>query len=247
MIILKTEKELAIMAKAGRIAGECLLRLGEMVKPGLRTIDLDRAAEEFIRSKGAIPTFKGYMGFPGSICASKNEVVVHGVPGETILEEGDIISIDVGATFQGFVGDTAATFPVGEVSPDAKKLIEVTKDALNKGIAAALVGAHIGDIGCAIEGFVKEHGYSVVKDYAGHGVGRSMHEDPMVPNYGRLGTGPALRKGMVIAIEPMVNAGGSDVITFPDMRVITRDRSCSGHFEHTVAITEKGPVCLTLV
>ncbi|MGI6163556.1 MAG: type I methionyl aminopeptidase [Bacillota bacterium] len=247
MIILKTEEELAIMAKAGRIAGECLLRLGEMIRPGLRTIDLDRAAEEFIRAKGALPTFKGYMGFPGSICASKNEVVVHGVPGDTVLEEGDIISIDVGATFQGFVGDTAATFPVGKVSPQAQRLIDVTRQSLDKGIEAAITGAHLGDIGHAVEGYVKQFGYSVVRDYAGHGVGRSMHEDPMVPNYGRPGIGCTLRNGMVIAIEPMVNAGGSQVITYPDMRVVTRDGSWSAHFEHTVAITGKGPVRLTLV
>jgi methionyl aminopeptidase len=247
MIILKTDDEMAIMAKAGRIARECLLRLGEMVKPGVRTIDLDRFAEEFIRSKGALPTFKGLYGFPATICTSKNEVVVHGVPGDTILEEGDIISIDVGATYQGFVGDTAATFPVGEVSPDALKLIEVTREALERGIDQAVVGARIGDVGHAIESYVKQHGFSVVKDYAGHGVGRSMHERPTVPNYGRPGTGPLLRKGMVIAIEPMVNAGGSAVVTFPDMHVVTRDGSWSAHFEHTVAITEKGPVCLTVV
>jgi len=196
MIILKTDDEMAIMAKAGRIARECLLRLGEMVKPGVRTIDLDRFAEEFIRSKGALPTFKGLYGFPATICTSKNEVVVHGVPGDTILEEGDIISIDVGATYQGFVGDTAATFPVGEVSPDALKLIEVTREALERGIDQAVVGARIGDVGHAIESYVKQHGFSVVKDYAGHGVGRSMHERPTVPNYGRPGTGSLLRKGM---------------------------------------------------
>lgn len=247
MIILKTDEEIAIMAKAGRIAAECLLRLGEMVRPGIRTIELDRAAEEFIRSKGALPTFKGLYGFPATICASKNEVVVHGTPGDEVLEEGDIISIDVGATYQGFVGDTAATFPVGEVSPEARKLIDVTREALQRGIAQAVVGAHVGDIGHAIETYVRQHGFSVVKDYAGHGVGRSMHESPSVPNFGKPGTGPLLRKGMVIAIEPMVNAGGSEVITFPDMRVVTRDGSWSAHFEHTVAITERGPVCLTMV
>ncbi|HHY12840.1 MAG TPA: type I methionyl aminopeptidase [Firmicutes bacterium] len=247
MIILKTDRELAIMAKAGQIARECLLRLGAMISPGVKTFELDRAAEEFIRSKGALPTFKGLYGFPATICTSKNEVVVHGVPGDTVLEEGDIISLDVGATFQGFVGDTAATFPVGKVSPDALKLIDVTRESLNRGIAQAVAGSHIGDVGHAIEGYVKEHGFSVVKDYAGHGVGRSMHESPTVPNYGKPGMGPLLRKGLVIAIEPMVNAGGSEVITFPDMSVVTRDGSWSAHFEHTVAITEEGPVCLTMV
>jgi methionyl aminopeptidase len=247
MIILKTDEEIAIMAKAGRIARECLLRIGEMIKPGVRTVELDRAAEDFIRSRGALPTFKGLYGFPATVCTSKNEVVVHGTPGDEILEEGDIIAIDVGATYQGFVGDTAATFPVGEVSPDALKLIDVTREALERGIRQAVLGNHVGDIGHAIETYVKAHGFSVVKDYAGHGVGRSMHEGPSVPNYGKPGRGPMLRKGMVIAIEPMVNAGGSDVITFPDMRVVTRDGSWSAHFEHTVAITEKGPVCLTMV
>jgi methionyl aminopeptidase len=247
MIILKIDEEIAIMAKAGRIARECLLRIGEMIKPGVRTVELDRAAEDFIRSRGALPTFKGLYGFPATVCTSKNEVVVHGTPGDEILEEGDIIAIDVGATYQGFVGDTAATFPVGEVSPDALKLIDVTREALERGIRQAVLGNHVGDIGHAIETYVKAHGFSVVKDYAGHGVGRSMHEGPSVPNYGKPGRGPMLRKGMVIAIEPMVNAGGSDVITFPDMRVVTRDGSWSAHFEHTVAITEKGPVCLTMV
>jgi methionyl aminopeptidase len=247
MIILKTDEEIAIMAKAGRIARECLLRIGEMIKPGVRTVELDRAAEDFIRSRGALPTFKGLYGFPATVCTSKNEVVVHGTPGDEILEEGDIIAIDVGATYQGFVGETAATFPVGEVSPDALKLIDVTREALERGIRQAVLGNHVGDIGHAIETYVKAHGFSVVKDYAGHGVGRSMHEGPSVPNYGKPGRGPMLRKGMVIAIEPMVNAGGSDVITFPDMRVVTRDGSWSAHFEHTVAITEKGPVCLTMV
>jgi len=247
MIILKTDEEIAVMAKAGRIARECLLRIGEMVRPGVKTKDLDRFAEDFIRSQGALPTFKGLYGFPATICTSKNEVVVHGVPGETLLEEGDIIAIDVGATYQGFVGDTAATFPVGEVSPEALKLIEVTRKALELGIEQAVVGNRIGDIGHAIETYVRRHGYSVVKDYAGHGVGRSMHEGPTVPNYGRPGTGALLRKGMVIAIEPMVNAGGSAVVTFPDMHVVTKDGSWSAHFEHTVAITENGPVCLTVV
>jgi methionyl aminopeptidase len=232
---------------AGQIAGQCLAMVGEMIRPGVCTRDLDRAAEDFIRSRGAIPTFKGYNGFPCSLCTSINEVVVHGVPGDSRLEEGDIIAIDVGATFQGFVGDTAATFPVGAVSGDALQLIRITKEALYTGIEAAQAGAHIGDIGHAIEGFVRKHGYNVVKEYAGHGVGRSMHEDPIVPNYGRPKTGPVLRPGMVIAIEPMVNIGGSEVITYPDMHVVTRDGSLSAHFEHTVAITEEGPVRLTEV
>ncbi|HHW18365.1 MAG TPA: type I methionyl aminopeptidase [Firmicutes bacterium] len=247
MIILKTDEEIEIMAKAGRIAGECLLVLRDMLRPGITTKELDKAAEEFIRKCGAIPTFKGYMGFPATICTSRNEVVVHGIPDETILEEGDIISIDVGATYMGFVGDTAATFPVGRVSREAERLMEVTREALSRGIAAVREGARLGDIGYAIESYVKKHGYSVVRDYAGHGVGRNMHEDPSVPNYGQPGTGPVMRKGMVIAIEPMVNAGGSEVITYPDLHVVTRDGSLSAHFEHTVAVTGEGARLLTLV
>ncbi len=247
MIVLKTQEDLSIMRMAGQIAGECLAMVGEMIRPGICTQDLDKAAEDFIRSRGAIPTFKGYNGFPCSLCTSINEVVVHGVPGEERLQEGDIISIDVGATFKGFVGDTAATFPVGEVSKEALRLIQVTKEALYTGIQAAQPGAHVGDIGYAIERFVRGQGYNVVKEYAGHGVGRAMHEDPLVPNYGNRKQGAILRPGMVIAIEPMVNIGSSEVITYPDMHVVTKDGSLSAHFEHTVAITEEGPVCLTEV
>jgi len=247
VIILKSDQEIEIMAKAGRIAGECLLYVGEKIRPGITTRELDKAAEEFIRKRGAIPTFKGYMGFPATICSSINEVVVHGVPDDTVLEEGDIISIDVGATFQGYIGDTAATFPVGKVSKEAQKLIDVTKEALYRGISVVREGARIGGIGFAVENFVKQFGYSVVRDYAGHGVGRNMHEDPSVPNYGEPDSGPILRRGMVIAIEPMVNAGGFEVITYPDMHVVTRDGSLSAHFEHTVAVGPEGARCLTMV
>jgi methionyl aminopeptidase len=247
MIVLKTDEEIEVMAKAGRIAGLCLSMLGSMVKPGVTTRQLDEAAEEFLRQQGAVPTFKGYMGFPASICASANDVVVHGIPDDTRLVEGDIISIDVGATFMDFVGDTAATFPVGKVSAEATRLMAVTKDSLFAGISAAREGAHLGDIGAAVEGVATQAGFGVVSDYAGHGVGRRMHEDPNVPNFGRRGTGPVLRRGMVLAIEPMVNAGGPDVISYPNMRVVTRDGSLSAHFEHTVAVTTEGPRPLTLV
>ncbi len=247
MVILKSDKEIEVMAQAGRIAGLCLKLLGSLVGPGITTGELDARAEDFIRSQGALPTFKGYNGFPASICASLNETVVHGIPGETRLQEGDIISIDVGATFRGFVGDTAATFAVGKVSPEAARLISCTQEALVKGVAAAKEGGYLGDIGHAVESHAAMFGYSVVRDYAGHGVGRKMHEDPCVSNFGAPGTGRLLRRGMVIAIEPMVNAGGPDVITYPDMRVVTRDGSLSAHFEHTVAITAEGPRCLTLV
>jgi len=247
MIVLKSDDEIEAMARAGRLAGLCLKMLGQMVGPGITTKELDEAAEEFIRSHGGVPTFKGYMGFPASICASPNNVVVHGIPDDTPLSEGDIISLDVGVTFEGFVGDTAATFPVGRVSRRAKELIEATQEALFAGIAAARPGNRIGDIGRAVEAVVRRHSFSVVRDYAGHGVGRDMHEDPSVPNFGLPGTGPLLRKGMVIAIEPMVNMGGSEVISYPNMRVVTRDGSWSAHFEHTVAITDDGPRALTLV
>ena len=247
MIVIKTDQEIELMAKAGQVAGACLKMLGSMVRPGVTTGELDAAAEDFIRRCGAVPTFLNYMGFPASICASRNDVVVHGIPDDAPLLDGDIISIDVGATLLGFVGDTAATFPVGKVSATARSLMEVTRESLFAGIAAAKEGAHLGDIGAAVEGVVRKAGFSVVMDYAGHGVGRRMHEDPSVPNFGAQGMGAALRRGMVIAIEPMVNAGRSEVISYPNMRVVTRDGSLSAHFEHTVAITASGPRPLTLV
>lgn len=246
MIVVKSPEEIDSMAKAGKVAGLCLKMLGGMVKPGVATRDLDKAAEDFIRKCGAFPTFQGYMGFPASICASLNEVVVHGIPDDTRLSEGDIISIDVGATLDGFVGDTAATFAVGKVTREAKHLMDVTREALMAGVAAAREGAHLGDVGHAVDSVARRNGCSVVEDYAGHGVGRRMHEDPSVPNFGMPGSGVLLRRGMVIAIEPMVNLGGPDVITFPNMRVVTKDGSLSAHFEHTVAITGEGPRCLTL-
>jgi methionyl aminopeptidase len=221
--------------------------LGSKVRPGITTAELDRMAEEFIRGMGAIPTFKGYSGFPASICTSVNDEVVHGTPDSRRLEEGDIISIDVGATLNGYVGDTAATFPVGEVSVLAERLIQATRESLYAGIAAAVEGNSVGDIGHAVESVARRYGFTVVRDYAGHGVGRKMHEDPSVPNFGIPGTGPVLRRGMVIAIEPMVNAGGHEVLTFRNMKVVTKDGSLSAHFEHTVAVTSKGPRCLTEV
>lgn len=247
MIVIKTDEEVEVMAKAGKIAGSCLSMLGSMVRPGITTRELDLAAEGFMRSCGAVPTFKGYGGFPASICTSINDVVVHGIPDDTRLVEGDIISIDVGATLMEFVGDTAATFPVGKVSAQARQLMDVTRDSLFAGISAAREGAHLGDVGAAVEGLVRKFGFSVVMDYAGHGVGHRMHEDPSVPNFGSWGVGPALRRGMVLAIEPMVNVGRPEVISYPNMRVVTKDGSLSAHFEHTVAVTAAGPRCLTLV
>lgn len=247
MIIPKSEEEIEIMREAGRIAAQCLKMLAGIIKPGVNTGELDSLAERFIRERGALPTFKGYLGFPGSICTSVNNVVVHGIPGDRKLREGDIISIDVGATYKGYVGDTAATFPVGQVSSVAEKLIRVTRESLMKAVHCVRPGATIGDIGFAVESYVRTFGFSVVRDYVGHGVGRSMHEDPPVPNFGRPGQGPVLREGYVIAIEPMVNEGTGDVITFPDLTVVTKDGKLSAHFEHTVAVTKEGARILTLV
>ncbi|MBE3519849.1 MAG: type I methionyl aminopeptidase [Firmicutes bacterium] len=247
MIIPKTEEEIEIMREAGRIAAQCLQMLAGVIKPGVTTGELDSLAERFIRERGALPTFKGYLGFPGSICTSVNNVVVHGIPGDRKLREGDIISIDVGATYKGYVGDTAATFPVGQVSPVAEKLIRVTRESLMRAVQCVRPGATVGDIGFAVESYVRTFGFSVVRDYVGHGVGRSMHEDPPVPNFGRPGEGPVLKEGYVIAIEPMVNEGTGDVITFPDLTVVTKDGKLSAHFEHTVAVTKEGARILTLV
>ena len=247
MIVLKSDSEIEAMAQAGRIAGLCLQMVGSMVAPGMTTRELDASAEDFIRKMGAAPTFKGYHGFPATICASVNEVVVHGTPDGTRLREGDIVSIDVGATYGGFVGDTAMTFPVGKISEEASRLLTATSEALALGIAQVRENGFIGDIGHAIYQHVRKYGFSVVREYAGHGVGREMHEDPSVPNFGSRGFGPRLKRGMVIAIEPMVNVGTWEVVTFPNMRVVTRDGSLSAHFEHTVAVTPEGPRCLTLV
>lgn len=247
MIIPKTQEEIEIMREAGRIAAQCLRMLADMIRPGVTTAELDSAAERFIRERGAVPTFKGYLGFPASICTSVNNVVVHGAPGPRELEEGDIVSIDVGATYKGYVGDTAATFPVGKVSSVAEKLLRVTAESLSRGIDAVRPGGTVGDIGFAVESHVRSFGFSVVREYVGHGVGRSMHEDPPVPNYGRPGEGPVLREGYVIAIEPMVNEGSGDVLTYPDLTVVTKDGKLSAHFEHTVAVVAGGAVILTLV
>lgn len=247
MIVLKSDSEIEAMAQAGRIAGLCLQMVGSMVAPGMTTRELDASAEDFIRKMGAAPTFKGYHGFPATICASVNEVVVHGTPDGTRLREGDIVSIDVGATYGGFVGDTAMTFPVGKISEEASRLLTATSEALALGIAQVRENGFIGDIGHAIYQHVRKYGFSVVREYSGHGVGRDMHEDPSVPNFGARGSGPLLKRGMVIAIEPMVNVGTWEVVTFPNMRVVTRDGSLSAHFEHTVAVTPEGPRCLTLV
>ena len=234
------------MARAGKVVRECLDILGKEVKPGITTGELDSLAEKFIRSKGGVPTFKGYRGFPGSICTSPNDMVVHGIPGKTRLRSGDILGVDVGVTMEGYIADAAMTFPVGEIAEDARRLLRVTEESLMRGIAQCKVGNRVGDISHAVQTHAEAHGYSVVQSMVGHGVGREMHEDPQVPNFGPPGQGPELREGMVLAIEPMVNAGGYQVEMGEDgWAIYTKDRSLSAHFEHTVAITNNGPRILT--
>jgi methionyl aminopeptidase len=247
MIILKSPREIEIMHEAGQIVYEVHQALAKAVVPGVTTGELDALAESLIRKAGGIPTFKGYHGFPASICASVNEEVVHGIPGKRKLQEGDVIAIDLGVTYKGYVGDSAYTHPVGNISPEARNLLDITRVALEKAIEQCYPGKRLGDIGHAVQAYAEAHGLGVVRDFVGHGVGASMHEDPQVPNFGTPGTGKELRPGMVIAIEPMVNAGTWEVKVLSDKwTVITADRRYSAHFEHTVAITEDGPVILTL-
>lgn len=248
MIIKKTPEEIEQMAEAGRLSAKVLREVGARVKPGVSTLELDRIAETLIRLEGGIPAFKGYGGFPGSICASINEQIVHGIPAQgIILQEGDIISIDTGATVKGWVGDNAWTFAVGKISPEKKRLLEVTEECMWAGIEAARPGNRLGDIGAAIQEIAEAAGYGVVREYVGHGVGRVMHEEPNVPNYGRRHTGIPLEPGMVIAIEPMINIGTHKTKQMPDgWLVCTRDGKPSAHFEKTIAITEEGPRLLTV-
>ncbi len=247
MIIRKSASELELMRTAGRITARALRMVGEAVAPGVTTAELDRLAEQVIRSAGAVPAFKGYHDFPATICASLNEQVVHGIPGPTVLREGDILSVDVGAIVDGYYGDSAMTFPVGEVAPDATALMDATRRALEAGIAACIPGMRLYDISAAIQRVAEEPGYGVVREYVGHGIGRAMHEEPQVPNFGPAGKGPTLAAGMVFAIEPMVNAGAPGVRALDDgWTVVTADGSLSAHFEHTVAVTESGPLVLTL-
>jgi methionyl aminopeptidase len=248
MIIGKSQKEIEKMRAAGRLVGQVLRELRAMVEPGITTIEVDRAAEKMIRDAGAAPTFKGYNGFPYSICASVNEQVVHGFPSAYELKEGDIFSIDVGVTLDGFVGDTAATVPVGKVSEDRLKLIRVTEECLQRAIEQCWPGKHLGDIGHAVQSHAEAHGYSVVRDYVGHGIGRRMHEDPQIPNYGNPGKGVKIKRGYVFAIEPMINMGSVHTKTLKDgWTVVTVDGQPSAHAEHTIAITEEGPEVLTFV
>jgi methionyl aminopeptidase len=248
VVFLRDMAEIDAIREASRIVGRTLKLLGEHVRPGVTTAELDRLAEDYIRSQGAEPAFKGYRGFPATICPSVNEQVVHAIPGPYTLKEGDIISIDVGARKDGYYGDAAMTFPVGVVDEEAKRLLEVTRESLAMGIAQARPGNRIGDIGHAVQTCAEMHGFSVVRSLVGHGIGREMHEEPQVPNYGPPSRGQRLLVGQVLAIEPMVNAGGPDVVTREDgWTVVTRDGSRSAHFEHTIAIRPDGPDILSLV
>lgn len=236
-IILKTDEEIELMRHSNRLVGMTLGELSKHIKPGVTTLQLDKIAEQFIRDHGAIPTFLGYNGFPNSICASVNENVVHGIPNNKPLQEGDVVSIDCGTKLSGFCGDSAYTFCVGEVTPAVKQLLETTKESLYKGIEQVLTGNRIGDISSSIQKYCESKGYSVVRELVGHGIGREMHEAPEVPNYGRKGVGPLLKDGMCIAIEPMINMGSKNVVFENDgWTVRTKDRKYSAHFEHTVAI-----------
>lgn len=248
MITIKSNREIDLMIEAGRITALAHRKVKEAIRPGISTYELDKIAEETIRACGAIPSFKGYGGFPGSICASINNVVVHGIPKKsTILKNGDIISVDIGANYKGYHGDSAMTHGVGEVSESRKKLMEVTEASLYKGLEQAKPGNRLSDISHAIEAYVLEHGYSVVKDFTGHGIGRNLHEDPAIPNYGQAGHGPILKPGMTLAIEPMVNVGKYSVrILSDDWTTVTVDKSDSAHFEHTIVITENGYKILTI-
>lgn len=249
MIQLKSPREIEIMAQGGRILGATVEMLRREVRPGMSTWELDEMAESFIRSHpGATPSFKGLYGFPGSVCASINEEIVHGIPSrKRVLEDGDIISIDVGVKFDGYHTDSATTVPVGAVPAESQRLMDVTRQALDAGVDAARPGNHIGDIGAAIQAVVEASGFSIVRDLVGHGIGVAFHEEPQVPNYGKPRRGTKLVPGLTIAIEPMVNAGGAATRTMPDRwTVVTVDGSRSAHFEHTVAITETGPRVLTV-
>jgi methionyl aminopeptidase len=251
-IIIKSDKEIATMREAGRIVAEVLRILSERVKPGMKTKELDILAERELKRLGAKPSFKGYRGFPANLCVSVNDEIVHGIPGDRVLNDGDIVSLDFGAIYHGFQGDAAVTVAVGNASPEARRLIDTTRAALETGIAAARAGATLGDVSAAIQQHAESRGYSVVREYTGHGIGREMHEDPQIPNcteppYGlKPGAGPLLKKGMTLAIEPMLNVGGWHTKVADDhWTVRTADGSLSAHFEHTIAINDNEPEVLT--
>ena len=246
-IIVKSEREIAIMRQAGSIVAIILGILSDTVKPGMKTGELDIIAAREAAARGAVPSFKGYMGYPANLCVSLNDEVVHGIPGGRVIKEGDLVKLDFGVIYRGYQGDAAVTVGAGEISPEAKKLVEATHGALYAGIAKAKDGARLGDIGAAIEAYAGSFGFSVVREYTGHGIGREMHEEPQIPNFGEPGQGPLLKKGMTLALEPMVNAGGWQTGIGSDGWVVyTADGSLSAHFEHTIAITEGDSEILTL-
>jgi methionyl aminopeptidase len=246
MIIKKSPAEIEQMAVAGRVVVDALALLGERAQPGVTTAELNDLADEFIRSQGGLPTFKGYRGYPASVCTSPNDMVVHGIPGEYALRGGDLLSVDIGVTLGGYVADSAYTFAIGEISPDAQRLLDTCQEALEAGIEQCRAGNRLTDISHAIQEATEARGFSVVRSLVGHGVGKSMHEEPQIPNFGPPGRGPLLEPGMVFAIEPMINAGGPDVFMHDDQwSISTADGSLSAHFEHTVAITEGEPRILT--
>jgi methionyl aminopeptidase len=248
MITVKSESELQMMRKASRVVGEALLEMGRRVKPGVTTGELDKFANGYLAKHGCTPAFLGYHGYPATLCTSVNEEVVHGIPGKRVLEEGDIVGIDLGAFYQGYCGDSSRTFPVGKVPEETRKLLEVTWEALQRAIGQCKPGMRIGDIGYAVQAYVEAQGCSIVKDYVGHGIGSSMHEEPQVPNFGEAGKGPVMRPGMTLALEPMVNLGGDAVKVLENgWTVVTKDGRNSAHFEDTVAITLEGCENLTRV
>ena len=247
MIVLKTDREIGYMRDAGKIVGQTLLELKKAIVPGVTTLELDRIADQYIRHAGAIPAFKGYGGFPANICTSVNEQVVHGIPGSRQLKSGDVISLDVGTKLNRYYGDAAITVPVGDVDDELQKLLTVTEESLYRGIEKAIKGNRLSDISHAVQLHAESHGYGVVRDYVGHGIGQRMHEDPQIPNYGPPGRGPLLKNGMLLAIEPMINLGTPEVeVLADDWTVVTADGKISAHFEHTVAVTDGEPLILTL-
>jgi methionyl aminopeptidase len=248
VIIRKSRRELDKMAEAGALVVRTIELIGEHVRPGVTTAELDAIADEFIRSHGGVPTFMGYRGYPAATCISPNDMVVHGIPGPYVLRDGDVVSFDVGVTLDGFVGDSAYTFPVGEISDEAQRLLEACQAALAAGIEQARPGNRVGDISAAVQRVTEEAGFSVVRSLVGHGVGRSMHEEPQIPNFGLPGRGPLLQEGMTLAIEPMINAGGPEIVLHDDdWSISTADGSLSAHFEHTVAVSAEGPRILTMI
>jgi len=248
MIVLKSKEELKIMRDANRIVAEVMAKLKTVIAPGVTTGELDRIAESMIQERKAKPAFKGYLGYQHTLCTSINHEIVHGIPGDTLLNEGDIVSIDCGVFYKGFYGDHAVTFPVSKIDSDSQKLLTVTEESLYLGIEKALIGNRLYDISAAIQSHSEKNGFSVVRDYVGHGIGRKLHEEPQVPNFGEAGTGIKLRAGLVLAIEPMVNMGTWKVKVMPDeWTVITADKARSAHFEHSIAITDDGPEILSKV